>query len=129
MALGSKDGGTKKITEMDTEIKQLCKEDSIRKFEDAVQEESESLVALTKKHFWNSIILIGFFLWLLLYAIFATHPQKLILAVLAGTLLIASFERIYIQRKIKFGASKLATFSAVIEFLKNIKKNESTSNR
>jgi hypothetical protein len=129
MALGLKDGGIKKIIEMNPEIKQLCKDDSIKKFEDAVLEESESLIALTKKHFWNSVILIGFFLWMVLYALLAAQPQKLILAILAGTLLLASFERIYIQRKIKSGASKLATFSAIIEFLKNVKKNESTSSR
>jgi hypothetical protein len=43
-------------------------------------------------------------------------------------ILIASGERLYIQRKIKKTVYRLSTFSMIIEFLKKI-KNESTCSR
>jgi hypothetical protein len=116
------------LFEMNQELKHLCKEENIKKFEDAVFEESEVLVNLTKKHFWNDIILIGFFSYLFLYLLYSDNPQKPIIVVASIAVLLASFERFYIQRKIKSKVSKLATFSAIIEFLKNV-KHESTSSR
>lgn len=130
MALVLKAGGIKKNKKMSPEIKQLCERENIKKFEEAVQEESKVLISLSKKYFWNSLITVGFFSYFILYVLFSAQPQKVIIAISILTVLLASFERIYIQRKIKSKVTKLATFSAIIQFLKNINtKNESISNR
>lgn len=114
---------------MSPEIKQLCEEESLKKFENAIREESEYLVSLTKRHFWNSLVLAGFFFWMVGYTIFSSDPQKIIIGTLFGMVMLASLERFFLQKSIKLKVSKLATFSAIIEFLKNVKKNECTSNR
>lgn len=114
---------------MSPEIKNLCKEENIKKIEEAVQEESGILISLSKRYFWNGLVMIFFFLHLLLYIFLTEQPQRIVMIISGSSLLLASFERLYIQRRIKLKVSKLATFSAIVEFLKNIKKNESISSR
>ena len=100
----------------------------IEKFEEAVQRDSEEIVELSKRFFWNNIIVIGFTAWALLYTFTAVHPQRAMIWTSMLAILIASGERLYIQRKIKKTVYRLSTFSMIIEFLKKI-KNESTCSR
>jgi hypothetical protein len=104
------------------------KEIEIEKFEEAVQRDSEEIVELSKRFFWNNIIVIGFTAWALLYTFTTVHPQRAMIWTSMLAILIASGERLYIQRKIKKTVYRLSTFSMIIEFLKKI-KNESTCSR
>ena len=100
----------------------------IKKIEEAVQRDSEEIVELTRRFFWNNFIVIGFTLWALIYVFGAENPQRLMIWTYMGAILVASGERLYIQRKIKKTAYRLTTFAMIIEFLKKI-QNESTCSR
>jgi hypothetical protein len=106
----------------------LLKEVEIKKIEEAVHRDSEEIVALTKRFFWNNFIVIGFTAWALIYTLGTTNPQRLMIWTYMVAILIASGERLYIQRKIKKTTYRLTTFAMIIEFLKKI-QNESTCSR
>ncbi len=105
-----------------------AKEKDLKKLEEAALRDSGEIVELSKRHFWNNLIIIGFTLYSILYAITVQHPRKEIVWVSMIAVLIASGERFYLQSKIKKRVVRLTTFSMIIEFIKKA-KNESTCNR
>lgn len=111
---------------MDT--KEIVKEKDLEKLEEAALRDSEEIAELSKRHFWNNLIIIGFALYSVLYSVFTQHPRKEIVGLAMISVLIASGERFYIQTKIKKRIVRLTTFSMIIEFIKKA-KNESTCNR
>ena len=120
---------TKEITEaIGEKTFSTLKEIEIEKFEEAVQKDSEEIVELSKRFFWNNVIVIGFTAWALIYTFTASYPQKITIWTSMLVILIASGERLYIQRKMKKTVYRISTLSMIIEFLKKV-KNESTCSR
>lgn len=99
-------------------------EQVISKFEEAVQRDSEEIIRLTKRHFWNAFILIGFSLQPLAYCMMTQQPQRLVIWMGILGALVASGERMYLQTRIKKTVINLATCSMIIDFLKK-QKNDS----
>lgn len=131
MELASNLGGTKRKRIMNTEdlskvINEqelsTLKETDIRQFEDAVERDSEEVVNLSKRFYWNNIIVIGFMLYGLLYIMVTRYPQKGVIGATIFAILVASAERLYIHKKIKKAVSRIAAAAMIIEFLKKIKK-------
>jgi len=108
--------------------KEPIRESDLEKLEEAAQRGSEEIVELSKRHFWNNLIIIGFSLYAVLYSVFSDYPIREMIWVAMIAILIASGERFYIQRKIKRTLVDLTTFSMIINFLKK-RKNESSYNR
>jgi hypothetical protein len=108
--------------------KKIIRESDLEKLENAAQRDSATIVELSKRHFWNNLIIVGFSMYTVLYSIFSQYPRREMIFVAMLTILIASGERFYIQRKIKRKLVDLTTFSMIIEFLKR-RKNESSCNR
>lgn len=104
------------------------KEIEIEKFEEAVHRDSEEIVELSKRFFWNTLIVIGFTVWALFYSLSSSYPQKPMIWTSMLVILVASGERLYIQRKMKKTVYRISTFSMIIEFLKKV-KNENTCSR
>jgi hypothetical protein len=131
MGLGFRAGGTKRNMIMDTEdLSKIINEQElstlrevdIQKFEDAVERDSEEVVLLSKRFFWNNVIVIGFMLYGLLYVLLTRYPQKAVIGTTIFAILVASAERLYIHNKIKKAVSRIAASAMIIEFLKKIKK-------
>lgn len=108
--------------------KKMIRESDLEKLEEAAQRGSEEIVELSKRHYWNNLIIIGFSLYAVLYSIFSVYPRREMIWVAMIAVLIASGERFYIQRKIKKKIVDLTTFSMIIDFLKR-RRNESSYNR
>ena len=98
------------------------REVDIQKFEDAVERDSDEVIILSKRFYWNNVIVIGFMGYGLLYILLTKLPQKEIIGVTIFSILIASAERLYIHNKIKKAVSRIAASAMIIEFLKKIKK-------
>jgi hypothetical protein len=131
MGLESRVGGTKRKMTMNTEdLSKIIgeqelstlREVDIQKFEDAVERDSDEVIILSKRFYWNNVIVIGFMGYGLLYILLTKLPQKEIIGVTIFSILIASAERLYIHNKIKKAVSRIAASAMIIEFLKKIKK-------
>ena len=103
-------------------------EQVISKFEEAVQRDSEEIIRLTKRHFWNTFILIGFTLQPVAYCLMQNQPQRIVIWMGIIGALVASGERMYLQKRIKKTVIDLATCSMIIDFLKK-HKNDSICSR
>jgi len=134
-------GGTKENMFMESEnlVKIACeefgqkelsalKEVDIHKFEDAIERDSEEVIRMSKRLFWNNVIVIGFMLQGLLYVWLTRFPQKPMIWMSIIAILIASTERLYIHKKIKNTLQRLAAFSMIIDFLKKV-RNENICSR
>lgn len=106
----------------------LLRDLNIHKCEDVIERDSEEIIRMSKRLFWNNVAVIGFMLYGLLYIWLTENPHKIIIWLSLVALLIASSERLYIHKKIKKAVCRLTTFSMIIDYLKKT-KNENTRSR
>ena len=76
-----------KLKSMDIKAKDL------EKLEEAALRDSEEIAELSKRHFWNNLIIIGFTLYSVLYAVLSRDPRKEIVGLAMISVLVASGER------------------------------------
>lgn len=98
---------------------EFLQEDAISSIEKNIDEESKKIIQLSKRLFWNNLIIIFFMTYCLFYILLAEYIRKEIIIILIATIIIPSLERLWLHYRIKKKASKLAIFLTMIEILKN----------
>lgn len=105
------------------EIKRMdfLEKDEIKSIEKHIEKESESILQLSKRFFWNNLIIIFFAFYGAFYITITEYPKMLMIMIALAAVIISSLERLWLQNKIKNAASRLAVSITMLEILKKIK--------